>query len=439
MSTVSFSGLATGLDTASLIEQLLEIKKQPMYRLERNKQSYQAQITALGAMKAKLEALQDAAKALDTANEFSSLSASTTWEDYLSVDASTDAAPGSYDIIINSLAVAQKDISQGYDSTLDSVGEGTVSFTIDGEVTELTLSGVTTLEDLKDQINNNVTGVSASIINTGADTGAYTLVIGGSEAGSDNAFTLDFSGVSGGITPTFTNQTAAADASLTVDGIAVTAASNTPSDVISGLTLNLMDADPTRSIHVEVEVDSEGIAEKVKALVDAHNDLFSFIQDQNKTTGDLRGNPALRSVSNRIENIFSSSFQDGLGDVTMFAMVGITRGSNRQLEWSEDDFTTALTENFSGVRDLFIEREGNLGKMYMIDQAVEDMTDSIDGYFKISTDSLNRKIDYADQSIERYKRSVESYRLTMRRKFAAMELMVSQLQAQGNYLSSIFY
>ena len=119
MSTVSFSGLATGLDTASLIEQLLEIKKQPMYRLERNKQSYQAQITALGAMKAKLEAVQDAAKALDTANEFSSLSASTTWEDYLSVDASTDAAPGSYDIIINSLAVAQKDISQGYDSTLD--------------------------------------------------------------------------------------------------------------------------------------------------------------------------------------------------------------------------------------------------------------------------------------------------------------------------------
>ena len=89
------------------------------------------------------------------------------------------------------------------------------------------------------------------------------------------------------------------------------------------------------------------------------------------------------------------------------------------------------------MRDFFIEREGNLGKGYLFDQAVEDMTDSIDGLFKISNDALNKKIDYADDSIDRYERSIESYQLTLERKFTAMEMMMAQLQAQGSYLGSI--
>ena len=67
------------------------------------------------------------------------------------------------------------------------------------------------------------------------------------------------------------------------------------------------------------------------------------------------------------------------------------------------------------------------------------MTDPIDGLFRISNDALNKKIDYADQSIERYERSIESYQLTLERRFTAMEQMVSQLQAQGNYLTSVMY
>ncbi len=117
--------------------------------------------------------------------------------------------------------------------------------------------------------------------------------------------------------------------------------------------------------------------------------------------------------------------------------MGITRGSDRQLEFNADDFADALSEDFGGVRDLFIERDGNLGKMYLLDSSIDDMTDSLDGIFKIATDSLNRKIDYADDTIDRYERSVESYQKTLERKFTAMEAMVSQLQAQGNYLAGL--
>lgn len=436
MSSVSFSGLATGLDTGSIISQLVEIRRAPINRLERNVQDFQGQIKALGTLKTKLLALQTAAHDLDTSNEFSSLKATSSDEDFLTVVAGSGAAAGSYTIEVQSLATAQKEVSQGYDNLTDSVGAGTMSFTLGGETIDLTLTGFNSLESLKNEINDNVAGVSASIVFDGSQTGGYHLVLSSSETGADGAFTVDVSGLSGGITPLLENKSLAEDAVLLVDGLTVSAG-NTASNIISGLTLELKDAEIGKQIQVDVTVDSEGIGEKVKTFVDAHNDLMSYIAAQKAPDGDLHGNPSVRSVGNRIQNIFTSSLEGGLGDYTLFSQIGITRGEGGLLDWNEDDFTEALGADFGSVRDLFVERDGNLGKTYLIDQAVEDMTDSISGLFKISTDALNSKIDYAERRIERYEDSVESYQLTLERKFTAMEMMVSQLQAQGNYLSSI--
>ena len=62
MSSVSFTGLATGLDTASIVAQLLEIKRRPIYRLENRRLDFQSQLSALGTLKTKLLALQEAAR-----------------------------------------------------------------------------------------------------------------------------------------------------------------------------------------------------------------------------------------------------------------------------------------------------------------------------------------------------------------------------------------
>ena len=444
MSAVSFGGLATGLDTGSIITQLVELKRMPIYRLEDRKKGFQNQITALGTLKSKLLALQTAAKTLDTANEFSSLKSTSSDDKYVTVKAGTNAAPGSYDIKVTSLAKTQKDLSQGYNSLSDSMGTGILSFTVGGETTDLSLVGYTSLEALAGLINENVDGVSASIINDGSGTNAYHLVLSGEEAGTANSFAVDASGISGGVTPVFTNQQTAADAHLMVDGISVTATSNNSDQIISGLTINLLDIsfDPDngldKTIHIDVGIDTEGVAEIVICFFDSYNDLFSFIEEQSQSEGDLRSNPTLRSVASRIENIFATSLQGGLGDIKSFSQVGISRGSSgRQLSWNEEKFKSALLDDFSGVRDLFIEREGNLGKTYLIDTAIDNMTDNLDGLFKISTDALNSKIENADHTITRYESSVAAYQLMMERKFTAMELMVSQLQAQGSYLSSV--
>lgn len=444
MSMISFGGLATGLDTGSIVSQLVELKRAPIYRLQKQRTGYENQIKSLGTLKTKLIALQDAAKKLDTASEFSSLKTTSSDEDFITVSGDSDAAPGSYNIKVLSLAQAQKDVSQGYNSRTDSVGSGILSFSVDGVTTDLNLVGYTSLESLANLINDGVDGLSASIINDGSGTDAYRLVLTGDEGGSAGSFSVDASGISGGVTPIFTNRQTAEDAHLEIDGIAVTATSNSTSEIISGLTINLQDISVdedsglNKTIRLDVGVDEDGIADKVKGFVDVYNDLFSFISEQSGEDGDLRTNPTLRAVASRMENIFTTSLEGGLGSITNFAHIGISRSvGGRQLGFDAEDFKDALSKNFSGVRDLFIERDGNLGKTYLIDAAIDNMTDSVDGLFKISTDALNKKIDYTDQGIDRYERSVEAYQTSMERKFTAMEMMVSQLQAQGSYLSSV--
>jgi flagellar hook-associated protein 2 len=135
--------------------------------------------------------------------------------------------------------------------------------------------------------------------------------------------------------------------------------------------------------------------------------------------------------------MFGSSFATGLGDITMFAQMGVKRGSNRQVEFDAAKLKDALAAQFGSVRDFFVKREGNVGKASQLDTLITSLTSSTQGVFKASTTSLNKRIDNVDDSIARYERSIESYQSTLQRRFTAMEQMVSQLQAQGNYLGSI--
>ncbi len=437
MSSVSFTGLASGLDTASLVSQLVELRRQPIYRLQQQRTQYEAQSSALSTLKDKLFALQTAAQSLDTANEFASLSATSSDESVLSVSAGDDAAPGSYDIEVTALAQSQKSRSQGYDSPLNGVGEGTLAFTVGGEEQTLELTGLTSLSDLADRINTEVMGVSATIVHDGSETGGHYLVLTG-DAGTGSAFTVDASGLSGGTAPAFTETRAATDATLLVDGLAVTADGNHLDSVISGLSIDLTGVSiPGVTTRVTVATDAAGVQDQVKGFVDAYNELFSFLESGLATGGKLEGNATARSVANRMENLMTAS-HDGEGAYSMLAQIGIERQQgSRTLRFDEAAFGEALATNYASVRNLFVEFEGNVGKAALVDTAVDDLTDSIDGIFEIGNDSLDRRIENIDHNIERYERSIENYRTTLERKFLAMESTVSLLQAQGSYLSSM--
>ncbi len=288
MSSVTFTGLATGLDTSSIVAQLVELKRRPVYRLESRRDDFKNQLTALSALRTKLLALQDAAARLDSIRDFNAYGTTSSHENILTATAGATAAPGRYDIFVESLATARKDISQGYASADAVVGEGTIWFNMDGAAVPLTLPAGTTLAELKDMINSDIDGISASLINDGSSGTPFTLVLSGENEGSSGDFTIHMASLSGGIPPVLTNIQTAADARLSVDGILVTAGSNQASEVISGLTLDLHQAEAGTKVTLQVEMDSAQIEESIKALVDARNDLYAFIQENGAVDGDSR-------------------------------------------------------------------------------------------------------------------------------------------------------
>ncbi len=434
MSTIQFSGLATGLDTGSIVDQLVAIRRLPITRLENRKSLYEKQIAALKDLQAKLDALADAAAALDTSREFGAFAGTSSREDLLTVTADSLAAPGTYEITVGSLASHQKDMTQGYASLGDDVGSGTFTLTVGGEAHQLELAaGASSLSDLRDAINEAGVGVYASILNDGSDGTPYRLILTSADTGTDAAFTADFGGLGGGLAPTLTNVSAAADASLTIDSIPVTSAGNSVGSAISGLTFDLLGVEEGATITVRVDTDTTAIADRVQAFVDAYNDVFTYLNDQSLPDATLRGHPALRSVASRLQTL---AVLPGGGDgaYSMLAQVGISQGAQRQLEFDRARFEAALGDGFADVRNLFVEGEGAAGKAYLIGAAIDDLTDPAEGLFKINTRALNQRIDDLERTIDRYERSLDTYRATLERKFTAMETLVSSLQAQGNYL-----
>ncbi len=436
MSVVSFSGLASGLDSATLINQLVQLRRTPITRMENRKAGYQAEIKALGTLKTKMLALQKAAQSIDSPTEFAALKATSTDEDILRVTASGDAAPGNYEIEVTALAKGQKSVSQGFDDDDVSVGTGEVVITVGGEATTLTIGAGTSLAELAATINREMDGVSASIIYDGSATGGYRLALSG-DAGVDNTFTVDASGLSGGTAPTFTQTQAASNAALTVDGIAISASGNKLDNVISGLTLDLRSAEVGTTVQVEVTMDAAGVTDQVKAFVDAYNDVFSFLKTATGKGGDLESNASARSIGSRLESMMTQTNAQAGSRFTILSQVGIERTRERTLDFNKEDFADAIEENYASVRDLFVDHDGQSGKAGQIDDLIDNLTDSVDGFFKLGTDSLNRKIKSADTAITRYERSLDNYRSTLEKKYLAMETQVALLQAQGNALSSI--
>jgi flagellar hook-associated protein 2 len=235
-----------------------------------------------------------------------------------------------------------------------------------------------------------------------------------------------------------TNVTAAADASLVIDTVTVTSASNSVSDAITGMTFYLESASPGTPVTVTVESDPEGIQSKVQALVDAYNDLFSFIETQSGEDGALRDHPTMRTVADRMANLFTYPLDSGTGQLTLLAEIGITQTEGRQLAFDTTAFQEALSDSYRDVRDLLVENGANLGKAYLITTAIDSLTDPLDGLFKASSDNLDRKMSNMDDTIERYERSLDTYQTYLERKFASMEIMVATLQAQGNFLLTRF-
>ena len=116
MASITFGGLASGLDTDSIITALMNVEKKPLTKLENDKTYLNTRLKAFADFNTKLKSFESSFKALNSTDQFRSYSATATSAEFFSLKATSTAKAGSYNIEVVNLARVQKTASVGYAS-----------------------------------------------------------------------------------------------------------------------------------------------------------------------------------------------------------------------------------------------------------------------------------------------------------------------------------
>ena len=185
MSDLRLPGLFTGIDTSTLIAQLMAVERRTLNVYYERKDLWAERKDALGSMENSLTTLRTTLRALSDADELRAFTTTTSDSDKVTAEAFSNTFEGNHTVVINQLANAERWVQTGgLEYTEDLVGEGTFIYSYNHKETSITTTATTTLQELVGLINNdpNNPGVTASLLHY---KDAYHLVLNGNDAGTD--------------------------------------------------------------------------------------------------------------------------------------------------------------------------------------------------------------------------------------------------------------
>lgn len=363
-SGVQFSGLS-GIDTKSIIAQLMIIERRPLNRMEAKNNASKAQLSVFSELRTKLSAFRSTIAQLNTAREFQqfSISSSDTDDEHFTVSADASTTATSHTVKVMQLASFEKEVSQGFADINDKIGTGTITVTLgSGASQEVTITeSNNTLAGLRDAINNldwgededeeANPGVTASILNDGDPTSPYRLILNADETGIDNTITVDTSGMVGpDPIPTFTEMQSARNAQVIFDGVTVNSSSNKIEDIVTGIDLNLKKIDTENEYTIGVSSNLKAIKESLGKFVEEYNGLVDYLEQKAGTTTTKRDG-ALKQILRELKSVTYTSVGATTG-FTLLSQIGISNNRDGHLEIDDEDLTNALEDNFEGVLGL---------------------------------------------------------------------------------------
>jgi len=196
MGELRLPGLATGIDTNALIQQLMEINSRRLKLMQQDLQETQEKKDAMDELATKLGAFRSASKALSDSSQLRSFQAKTSDSDVMTAEAGSDAAEGSHSVEISQLATSERWIHSGFANSTTYVGAGTLFISYNHQELKIQTTSETTLEDLVGLINNDQDnpGITATILkhDNGSET-PYHLVLNGQDSGSEYQITINSS------------------------------------------------------------------------------------------------------------------------------------------------------------------------------------------------------------------------------------------------------
>src|SRR5690554_1015575 len=435
--SISLSGLASGIDTGEVIEQLLQHERAPIYRYEREISSINQVKDAWRDINTRMSTLEDKLSDLKLSATFSSRLASSSEESVATATAGNSVPEGFYELDITQIAEEHRIAS---DEQLDSTAELGLTGIIRINEQDVNLEGTFSLNDIRDTINNTEgVDVKASIINN-------TLVLEAADTGVENQIALeDLDGILenlGILNPdlSYGNELQEAqDVLLTINGIEISSSSNTIDQAVEGVTFNLHSAGTTI---VEVSPDTEQAVEAVQAFVDQYNSLMDFIDSKtyyntdNGSSGVLQGDSTVSRLETRIRQLVTDSIS-GNGEISHISQLGISIDRDGVMSLDSEKLEEALENNPEEAVSFFNAQEGEDGYSGMavrLDSYLDQILQSSTGLIPRRLEYFDKQIKGLNESIVEVENRVEMTRERYIAQFAVMEEAILKMQQQQSWL-----
>ena len=374
MATITSTGVGSGLDVNNIVTSLMTLEKRPLTQLQTAASTAQTKLSAFGTLKSQLSSLGDLATTLSGSTGWNPLSTSSTDSASLSATATNTAAAGKHTMEIQQLAQAQSLASGNFAAATTVVGTGTLKLeigtTVGGVFTAKADSTPTTitidaskqsLAGVRDAINKAGAGVTASIVTSG---GASRLVLKTAEgaessirltATDDDGNNTDAAGLSAlawdpaataGSGKNMTQTVAAQDAKYTLDGLALTSATNAPADAITGVTLSLKKV-TTTPVDLTVSIETMAVKKNINDFVNAYNSLNTLLKaqtlsDPKNGSGALQGDSTAVSMLYAMRGMLQGSVT-GVADPSSLSAAGIELQRDGSLKVNDTKLTPLLS------------------------------------------------------------------------------------------------
>jgi flagellar hook-associated protein 2 len=435
--TSSIGGLASGLNTADIIDQLMQLEAIPQSKLSSQKDAESLVLKALRAMNTDAVLLTSKATSLAKASTWQTLQGTTTGTG-VSVAVTDKAMATSFSFTVDRLATTHQ-LGFGSAAALtDVVAGSSITVTTSSGAVKTISTGGGTFQEVVTAINGSTadTGVKATAVRV-AD-GSYRLIAESAKTGVASSFTLtkdDGTDLLGGAVVR-----AGADAQISMGlGITATSATNTFTDLAPGVSVTLGATSVVgATATVNVAQNPSTISSALSALVDQLNSMFTSIDTQTagKTSttaaGVLVGDSTARALRDQLLN---TVFGD---NTTSMATYGIQTDRYGKLSFDAEKFTKAYTADPAGVAAKFTtgatpEENGWVARVAAVAKGASEAST---GTISSAINGHNTTVERLTKSISDWDTRLEMRRTSLERQYTVLETALSNLQAQSSWLSS---
>lgn len=456
--SISSLGIGSGLDLESLVGDLVNAEIAPQaQQLNRKEASLQTEISALGTLKSALDSLRTVLEDFEDVDALLKRRVRSGNEELFTVTGTETATPSSYEVEVQQLAEAQRLRSDAFADENTAIGTGTLTFQVGEQSLALELTEENnTLAQIRDAINDaeDNPGVRATIVN--GDDGAF-LLLSAEETGTENTISVSASADSVGLEGLtfdpedtagsgFTEENAAEDSIVVIDGVTITSSSNAISSAIDGITIDLVSAEPGTTASLDVEIDESAVKSRIDKFVSSYNALITTLNAltaydaETDVAGPLVGDSTVRILEDQLRGILGNPISGLEGSFDTLSDIGITLDfatgtllKDQSIEGFEgiQSIDEAIDADLEGLAALFSSENGLAAQLSgLVDRYVDS-----DGLLEARIEGLESEVEEIDDARDELDDRAVELEEQLRQEFLALDLLVAELSSTSAFLS----